>query len=431
MIHTVTVNPALDLTYRVSEIVFDDTVRADEVLRSPGGKGINVSRVAARLDHPTVAMGFVGGRAGEELLERLEAEAVRTWFTHIAGATRTNAIVQDASNHQIRVSGPGASASPEDVEQLVESLFDLRSPDVLALCGSRLPGIPRDFYANVARRAMADGIRVAIDADGDDLLAAVEIGAYLIKPNRYELERLSGKQVGTREDAVAASKPLIRQGITAVLTSLGAQGAVLVTEECALHAYAPARDGRFGGRRGRRHACGGSGRRGRRRPLGDRAAARRGVRDRHGDDAGHGALRSRGGRGPASQGGRGDPVGPTMGTVRSTQPPERSTAFRVGHVPPGEVGTYPVRCAARVGRARSDRFPAACFETTEEGPGTSFRALLEAGTAAGLGGPGGHIHPRWGGHAGSTRSRGRTPGSSLPGPYIHAISAADAGGAGG
>ncbi len=239
VIHTVTVNPALDLTYRVSEIVFDDTVRADEVLRSPGGKGINVSRVVARLDHPTVAMGFLGGRAGEELRERLEAEAVRTWFTHIAGATRTNAIVQDANSHQIRVSGPGTTVSPEDVEQLVESLFDLRSPDVLALCGSLLPGVPRDFYTAIATRAMADGIHVAFDADGDELQAAVEIGAYLIKPNRYELERLTGKQVGTREDAIAASRPLVRQGVTAVLTSLGSQGAVLVTDECALHAYAP------------------------------------------------------------------------------------------------------------------------------------------------------------------------------------------------
>lgn len=239
MIHTVTVNPALDLTYRVVEIVFDDTVRADEVLRSPGGKGINVSRVAARLGHATVAMGFVGGMAGEELRERLEAESIRTWFTHADGPTRTNAVIQDANGHQIRVSGPGARVGVDDVEQLVESLFDLRAPDVLALCGSLLPGIPTDFYAQVARRARAEGIRVAVDADGDELASAIDAGAYLIKPNRYELERLTGRPVGTREDAVEASLPLLGRGVTTVITSLGAQGAVLVTGECALHAYAP------------------------------------------------------------------------------------------------------------------------------------------------------------------------------------------------
>ncbi|HKI55576.1 MAG TPA: 1-phosphofructokinase [Trueperaceae bacterium] len=239
MIHTVTVNPALDITYRVEEIVFDDTVRAEDVLRAPGGKGINVSRVAARLGQPTVAMGFVGGRAGEELRERLEAEDVRTWFTHVAGATRTNAIVQDGAGHQIRVSGPGAEVTPDDVDRLVESLFDLRAPDMLALCGSLVPAMPPDFYTTVARRAEADGIRVAIDADGRQLESALEAGVYLVKPNRYELERLTGRQVGTREDAVAASRPLLKQGIQVVLTSLGAQGAVLVSSDCALHAYAP------------------------------------------------------------------------------------------------------------------------------------------------------------------------------------------------
>lgn len=234
-----TVNPALDLTYRVEEIVFDDTVRADTVMRAPGGKGINVSRVVARLGQATVAMGFLGGAAGEELRDRLESEDVRTWFTHVAGATRTNAIVQDEAGHQIRVSSPGSEVTSEDVDRLVESLFDLRAPDVLALCGSLLPGVLPGFYTTVAERAAADGIRVAVDADGPELASAVEAPVYLIKPNRYELERLTGHEVGTREDAVAASRPLLERGVQVVLTSLGAQGAVLVSEDCALHAYAP------------------------------------------------------------------------------------------------------------------------------------------------------------------------------------------------
>ncbi len=239
VIHTVTVNPALDLTYRVDAIMFDDTVRADEVLRSPGGKGINVSRVSARLGHATVAMGFIGGRAGDELRERLEDEDVRTWFTHVTGDTRTNVIVQDAASHQIRLSSPGAEVTVDDVDHLVESLFDLRAPDVLALCGSVLPGMPQDFYGTVAQRAAADGIRVAVDADGPELASAVDAGVYLIKPNRYELQRLTGHEVGTREEAVAAARPLLKRGVQVVITSLGELGAVLVSGDCALHAYAP------------------------------------------------------------------------------------------------------------------------------------------------------------------------------------------------
>jgi fructose-1-phosphate kinase PfkB-like protein len=46
MIHTVTFNPALDLTYRVSELKLDDKLRTTDVFRSLGG-GVNISRVAA------------------------------------------------------------------------------------------------------------------------------------------------------------------------------------------------------------------------------------------------------------------------------------------------------------------------------------------------------------------------------------------------
>jgi 6-phosphofructokinase 2 len=239
VIHTLTVNPALDLTYRVREISFDDTVRADEVLRAAGGKGINVSRVVQRLGHPTVAMGFLGGRTGDEVREHLEAESVRTWFTHTTGETRTNAIVQDAAGHQVRVSGPGLAVTAAEVEGLVESLFHLRAPEMLAVSGSVLPGMPEDFYATITRRAVAEGVRVAVDADGAELLAGIAAGAAIIKPNRYELERLTGSPVGTREDAARAAQPLIEDGLEAVLCSLGSQGAVLATRECTLHAFAP------------------------------------------------------------------------------------------------------------------------------------------------------------------------------------------------
>jgi len=239
VIHTLTPNPALDITYQVPEFAFDDTIRATTVLRAPGGKGINVSRVAARLGHPTVAMGFAGGRAGDELEELLEAERVRTWFTHVPGATRTNAIVQDAHGRQLRVSAPGEEVEARHIATLLASLFDLRAPDVLALSGSLLPATPSTFLHDVIDRAASEGVRVAVDADGDELANAVEAGVYLVKPNRYELERLTGQTVATVDDAVTAAHGVASRGVTVVLASLGALGAVMVEGGVALHAQAP------------------------------------------------------------------------------------------------------------------------------------------------------------------------------------------------
>lgn len=240
MIHTVTVNPALDLTYRIPKVEYDDTVRAHRVYRAAGGKGVNVSRVAARLGHPTVAMGFAGGHEGAEIVDLLQAEGVRTWFTRQGTPTRTNTILQDDEGRQIRVSSPGAEVSEAEIAGLRSSIFDLRAPDFLALSGSVLKGMPKNFYADTIREAASQGVKVAVDADGDELRAAVEAGVYLIKPNRYELERLSNTSLSDEDGILRAARDVLAQGVRVVLTSLGGAGALLVTDGTAWRAVPPA-----------------------------------------------------------------------------------------------------------------------------------------------------------------------------------------------
>ncbi|MDZ7708619.1 MAG: 1-phosphofructokinase [Trueperaceae bacterium] len=238
MIHTVTVNPALDLTYRVGEIRYDDTVRAREVLRAAGGKGVNVSRVATRLGHPTVAMGFAGGRAGDEILDLLRGEGVRTWFSRHDAPTRTNAIVQDDAGHQLRVSGPGPEVQEAEVDALLDSVFELRAPDYLVLSGSLLPGVPSDLYARITERAREDDVPVAVDADRE-LRDSIEAGVAVIKPNAYELGRLVGRTVSGVAAAREAADEARTMGAGTVVCSLGADGALWVSAEGAWHAVPP------------------------------------------------------------------------------------------------------------------------------------------------------------------------------------------------
>lgn len=238
MIHTVTVNPALDLTYRVAKVHFDDTVRARQVLRAAGGKGVNVSRVATRLGHPTVAMGFAGGRVGDEILDLLRSEGVRTWFARHDEPTRTNAIVQDDQGNQLRVSGPGPTVRVEEVEALVDSIFELRAPAFLVLSGSLLPGVPADLYPRVARRAAADGVPVVVDSDAE-LAGVLAEGVALIKPNGYELGRLVGREVNDLPSAWTAAEEARDLGAATVVCSLGPLGALWVSAEGAWHATPP------------------------------------------------------------------------------------------------------------------------------------------------------------------------------------------------
>ncbi|MFE1957164.1 1-phosphofructokinase family hexose kinase [Streptomyces sp. NPDC059479] len=78
MILTVTLNTALDITYRTSALVPHTTHRVSEVIERPGGKGLNVARVLAALGHETVVTGFAGGRTGDVLRELLANPALFT-----------------------------------------------------------------------------------------------------------------------------------------------------------------------------------------------------------------------------------------------------------------------------------------------------------------------------------------------------------------
>jgi 6-phosphofructokinase 2 len=240
VIHTLTLNPTLDLTYIVDDFREDDTTRARSMYRAPGGKGVNVSRVAERLGHPTIALGLIAGGTGLEVTKLLEAEGVNTWFTPLPeGQTRTNPILQSAGGRQIRVSGIGPRANARALQSLWDSVFALRPPDWLVVSGSRLEGVPSDFYTKLISEAKRQGIRVVVDADGKDLQDGVRAGAALIKPNRHELERLAGQKLETLPDVIAASHNALEAGVQIVAVSLGREGALLVTPTETIQAVPP------------------------------------------------------------------------------------------------------------------------------------------------------------------------------------------------
>ena len=178
----------------------------------------------------------------------------------------------------------------DEVEALLATIFELRTPNFLVLSGSLLAGMPSDFYLQVTRRAAAEGIRVLADADGDELRAAVAAGVYLIKPNQYELARLTGHDIDSPEAVRAAATPLVEQGVGAVLCSLGAAGAVLISGDGGWRATPAAGFGGFGRGLGRLAGGGSAHRASRREVVGRGAAPGGGLRHRRRHHARHGAV---------------------------------------------------------------------------------------------------------------------------------------------
>ena len=90
MIITVTLNPALDKTVLVRNFEVNHVCRVEEARLDPGGKGINVSKVIHSLGGRSVAVGVVGGAAGEYIRDQLDLMGIRNDLVFSRTETRTN-----------------------------------------------------------------------------------------------------------------------------------------------------------------------------------------------------------------------------------------------------------------------------------------------------------------------------------------------------
>ncbi|WP_411101569.1 1-phosphofructokinase family hexose kinase [Streptomyces sp. cmx-4-9] len=227
MILTVTLNCALDVTYRVPRLRPHASHRVTAVAERPGGKGVNVARVLAALGHPVTATGFAGGPAGALVRELLAASpGVVDALLPCAGATRrTVAVVDETSGDTTQFNEPGPLVTPAEWAGFLaryQALLD--GVRAVALCGSLPPGVPVGAYAVLVRTARAAGVPVLLDTSGEALRRGVAARPEMIKPNAAELAELTGFR-----EPLPATRDALRRGAHAVVTSLGPEGLLAAT----------------------------------------------------------------------------------------------------------------------------------------------------------------------------------------------------------
>ncbi|MFM9368196.1 1-phosphofructokinase family hexose kinase [Streptomyces sp. Da 82-17] len=239
MILTVTLNTALDITYRVPRLTPHTSHRVGDVTERPGGKGLNVARVLAALGRPVTVTGFAGGATGAALRAQLaEAPGVRDALLDVAGRTRrTVAVVDERTGDTTQLNEPGPLITPDEWSRFRTAYEELlASADAVALCGSLPPGVPVGAYAQLVRAARAVHVPVLLDTSGEPLRRGIAARPDVVKPNADELAELTGSH-----EPLRATRDARRRGAHAVVASLGTDGLLAATPDGAWQAVPPAR----------------------------------------------------------------------------------------------------------------------------------------------------------------------------------------------
>ena len=183
MILTVTLNPAIDLTYHVGELKPGEVHRVSRVDERLGGKGVNVASVLSQLGVPAMATGLL--RDGPPA------------FFPIAGATRRTVVVTDGRDATAFCEpGPVVTATEWEGFMAHFSLL-LKQSTVVVLSGSLPGGLPDDAYASLIGRCRAAGVASILDSSGAALRHGVAAGPDIVKPNADELAELGQPGGGT------------------------------------------------------------------------------------------------------------------------------------------------------------------------------------------------------------------------------------------
>ncbi|MGW6443433.1 1-phosphofructokinase family hexose kinase [Lentzea sp. NPDC055074] len=223
---TVTLNPAIDVTYRVKALRVGETVRVPEVRSRAGGKGVNVAAVVTALGEDSLVLALTTTAEPDEFRQGLQELGIaHRLVPALASVRRTIAVVaDDGSTTMLQENGFAARVEAE-TEILVALRDELDAgAGAVVISGSVPADMSPEVPARLARLCAGFGVPVIADVSGAALRAAASSGAVLM-PNEDELAELATSPA----DLVAA-------GAAAVIATAGPDGATAVTAGGTWHA---------------------------------------------------------------------------------------------------------------------------------------------------------------------------------------------------
>jgi 1-phosphofructokinase family hexose kinase len=240
LIVTLTINPAIDRTFSVDRLAFEDRAYINSCRESAGGRGINASRVIHCFGGKTLAIMTSGGDNGKQLESLVSAAGLTTSVVPIQKEIRTNLTITDRHGLTVNLNEPGPPLEKSEIASVEKAVRQaLEKASWLMLCGSLPPGVPSSFYGKLIAMARQKKVKSLLDADGDPLREGIEAKPTVVTPNQQEAERLLGRALLMRTHHLEAAERIRSMGAECVVLSLGSRGAVAAFRDGLIEAVPP------------------------------------------------------------------------------------------------------------------------------------------------------------------------------------------------
>ena len=238
---TITLNPTIDKSISVPSLVDNQKLRCTEIRYEPGGGGINISRALKKLGGSSTALFLEGGHFGAYFMQLFKDKEIDFNSFFIENQTRESLIIFDELNKkQYLLDMEGPIVFENEWQPLLTYISELKEVEFIVASGSLPPGIPIDFYSRIAKIAKSIGAKFILDSSGEAFQLAILEGLYLIKPNLKEMGILTGiKNINSATAQIKATEIVKSKKCEAIIISLGADGALLVTDSFTEHFLAP------------------------------------------------------------------------------------------------------------------------------------------------------------------------------------------------
>lgn len=240
LILALNLNPSLDKIYTVDRLLYGGVVRANQVYNTAGGKGIHVANVCKALNEDCLLTGFIGGRTGQFITDTLNKKKMAHDFVAVQNETRACINIATPDGNQTEVLEPGPVISASEAEAFLQKYEKLiANADIIVASGSLPSNIAHDFYGKLAQIAAEQKKKFLLDTSGTTLKESLKYKPFFIKPNKDEIEALTGEKIATVEDAAIKIEKFRQLGIAMPVISLGKEGSVIGYEDKIYHAIPP------------------------------------------------------------------------------------------------------------------------------------------------------------------------------------------------